>query len=153
MTETNFKMVEFNKEVLQERATWWQMELPSGDVIFGDVKTKMLGYPQSDFTKYTDFTDLLHPEDYEKTMKAMKDHLEGKNKVYEAVYRIKAKNGKYISFYDCGQIIKKHKEKITVIGFVMKVDQKKDIFKQMEFFKSLIIEGKPSILELVAKMK
>jgi PAS domain S-box-containing protein len=153
MKENNFKMAQFDEAVLEEKATWWQMELPSGKVIFGDAKAKMLGYPSNKFKTYSDFTNLVHPEDYEKTMEAMKDHLSGKKQFYETLYRIKNKNGEYIMFYDCGQIIKKEGEKIIVMGFVMKVENEKKIFEKMKEFKELITEGKPSIVELVSKIK
>ena len=153
MIENEFKITQFNKVVLEGKATWWQMYLPSGDVIFGDAKAKMLGYPENKFKNYEDFTKLLHPDDYKKAMKAMKDHMEGKKPVYETVYRIKNKSGKYISFYDCGQITKREGKNLTAIGFVMKVDEKEDVLKQMKHFKELIIEGEPSIVELVAKIR
>ena len=73
---------------------WWIMELPSGVVFFSPNKIKLLGYTEkevSKFVHYSNFTDLVHPDDYEKCMKAMKDHIEGKTKLYETQYRIKTK--------------------------------------------------------------
>ncbi len=151
--EEPFRMKQFNKAVLLGEVTWWQMELPSGRVIFGDAKAKMPGYPDSDFNYYQDFTKLIHPDDYNNAMNAMYDHIAGKKKFYETQYRIKNISGEYISFYDCGQIIKKEGNEITVIGFVMKVKGDVDFSVQMESFKDLILGGNPSIVELVAKLK
>jgi RNase H-fold protein (predicted Holliday junction resolvase) len=96
----------------------------------------------------------LHSDDYPKAMGAMRDHLEGKIDVYETIYRIKAKNGKYLKFYDCGQITSKKGKKIVVMGFVLKVvGTETKIKKQMKKFKDLILKGEPSIIELVAKIK
>ena len=59
---------------------WWEMDVKTGNVIFNENKVKMLGYTMKEFTNvdYTAFTELVHPDDHDKTMKAMKDHLEGK---------------------------------------------------------------------------
>lgn len=65
----NINIEIFNEAVLRREATWWQMELPSGKVFFGDAKTEMLGFPSSDFSVYQDFTNLLHEEDKEKAGK------------------------------------------------------------------------------------
>ena len=58
MENINFKMKEFNDAVLNKTATWWQMNLPSGDVFFGSAKATMLGYPESAFKNYKDFVKI-----------------------------------------------------------------------------------------------
>jgi PAS domain S-box-containing protein len=147
------KWVEFDKAVLEGRATWWQMELPSGDVFFGDAKTDMLGYKSENFNKYQDFTGLIHEDDYEKAMQNMRDHLEGKKNVYETIYRIKCKSGDYIKFYDIGKIIQKEESKTLVAGFVLKVDNTEKKEEQKKQFKKMVVEEKPSLIDTLSKMK
>ena len=102
---------------------WWEMELPSGVVFFGDNKATMIGYPASDFVHYKNFTDLLHPDDEPKAMKAMMDHLEGKTEHYETTYRIRHKKGHYVTFYDRGQIVQKLPDgEVRVSGIVMNLN-------------------------------
>ncbi len=84
---------------------WWEMELPSGIVFFDDTKTRMLDRDAKDFVHYSHFTELLHADDHSPTMQAMQDHLDGKTPYYEAIYRIKAKDGAYLTFYDKGKIV------------------------------------------------
>lgn len=133
--------------------TWWQMNLPSGSVTFGEQKAAMLGYPDSDFKHYQDFVNLVHPTDMGKTMQAMREHLEWRAPFYETTYRIRAKSGEYINFYDCGQVIKRDGENITVIGFVLKVDDGLHALQSMSDFKNMLVEGKPSVMDLVSKLK
>ena len=135
----------FEQAVFEGKATWWQMDLPSGDVIFG--------YPESNFKHYRDFTNLLHKQDYDKTMNAMRDHMAGKKKFYETVYRIRHKDGEYIKFYDCGQIVKKEGNNITVVGFVWKVQDDENIEAEMKEFKDMIAHGDPSMIDLVKKIR
>jgi len=143
----------FDEAVLEEKATWWQMELPSGNVFFGDTKTNMLGHSESDFNHYSDFTKIVHPDDYEKTMQEMRDHLEGKKDLYEVVYRIKHKNGDYLTFYDCGKIINREGEKTTLMGFVVKIEEGEDIEETTIRFKDMVTSGEPSLVEIIAEIR
>lgn len=145
MAEKPFTLEQFDKMVLNRQAAWWQMTLPKGTVTFGDAKTEMLGRRASDFKHYEDFTNLLHPEDHPYAMKAMQKHLDGEEDLYEVWYRIQHKDGQYVAFYDCGQIVEKKDNAITVMGFVMKVDTFKDLMEQMKDFKKLILDGSPSM--------
>lgn len=104
---------------------WWLMEYPSGAVFFHPNKIKMLGFTPRDmdeFVHYTSFTNRLHKDDYEQAMKAMMDHLTGKAEAYETTYRIKAKDGKYHTFYDRGKIVARNKKgEMAVAGVVMDI--------------------------------
>jgi PAS domain S-box-containing protein len=101
---------------------WWLMELPSGAVFFSPNKLKLIGYKESDaskFVHYSAFTNLLHPDDHDKTMKAMRDHIDGIADIYEAKYRIKSSNGEYVHLYDRGRIVAKKGKDIAVAGIVI----------------------------------
>lgn len=104
---------------------WWLMEYPSGAVFFHPNKIKMLGYAAKDidkFVHFSSFTDLIHPDDYEKAMTAMRDHLTGKAERYQTWYRIKGKDGKYRQFFDRGKIVAKNKKgEVAVAGIVMNI--------------------------------
>lgn len=103
------------------RIAWWEIELPSGALRFSRFKTDVLGYEYKDFVHYTHFTDLIHPDDYDSTMKAMSDHYTGKAPLYETTYRIKASDGSYRTFKDKGQVVEKTDEGIVVAGVVIDI--------------------------------
>ena len=100
---------------------WWEMDITTGNVIFDKRKTEMLGYESENFKHYKDFMALVHPEDNEITMDAMRKHLEGKSDKYEIEYRIKTKTEDYKWFYDIGSIVKRDNngkaEKVTGLVF------------------------------------
>ena len=77
---------------------WWLMELPSGMVMYSPNKLKMLGRDDEHITHYKQFTDIVHPDDYERIMADMMDLIEGRKPVYETEYRIKCNNGRYTKF-------------------------------------------------------
>jgi PAS domain S-box-containing protein len=85
---------------------WWEMVVETGAVVFDKRKTDMLGYSPEGFKHYSDFTSLIHPDDLQMTMTAMKRHLSGETERYKIEYRIKKKDGSYIWFRDIGQLVK-----------------------------------------------
>jgi PAS domain S-box-containing protein len=113
---------------------WWEMDLPDGAVRFDDYKATMLGYLPEQFHHYTDFTALLHPEDYGPAMQAMKDHLEGKEARYHADYRIQASDGNYLWFRDVGGLTSRHPDgtPATITGIVIDITTSKKAEAQIK---------------------
>ncbi|MEI6682560.1 MAG: PAS domain-containing protein [Bacteroidota bacterium] len=90
--------------------SWWEMNPETGKVTFENREVEMLGYHAGDFGDYKDFMALVHPEDYDRVMHAMKRHLDGDAEKYEAEYRIKASSGDYRWFLDIGSMGKSEPE-------------------------------------------
>jgi len=109
---------------------WWEMNLKTGKVIFNENKVKMLGYSLKEFSNvdYTAFTDLVHPDDHDKVMNTMQDHLDGKTPLYEVQYRIRSKDGTYKWFHDRGSIIERNEndKPIVVKGVVFDITEEKE---------------------------
>lgn len=151
MINTNFEI--FDEAVQQKEIAWWQMNLPSGDVTFGAAKNEMLGYPANKFKTYHDFTKLVHPDDYEPMMQAMRALLEGSAQAYETTYRMKTVSGEYITFFDFGKIINKADGRTTVIGFVIKIKSIENIDEIITAFKNILNNGVVSISDLFGSLK
>lgn len=88
---------------------WWEWELPSNKVTASPLKVTMLGYAVEDFADvgYQAFTALLHPEDYERSMQAMRDYLEGRVPLYQVDYRIRHRSGEYVWYVDRGSAVER----------------------------------------------
>ena len=56
---------------------WWEMDVITGKVTFDNLKVEMLGLNPEKFKHYTDFTSLVHPDDYYNFMRVMRKHLNG----------------------------------------------------------------------------
>ncbi len=106
---------------------WWEMDIITGNVIFDKRKSDMIGYPAQKFKHYTDFVALVHPEDVDLVMNAMRNHLKGLAEKYETEYRILSKSGEYKWFYDIGAVAKKDTSGIPlyVTGLVMDITSRK----------------------------
>jgi len=106
---------------------WWKMHIPTGSISFERRKAEMLGFPPEQFHHYKDFMALIHPDDYEKTMNAMRQHFDGTKDKYEAEYRIMTKSGEYKWFYDVGRIMRKdpNGKPLSVAGLVINISKRK----------------------------
>jgi len=112
---------------------WWEMDVKTGEVRFNKKKTDMLGYDQEQFHHYQDFTNLLHPDDYEKTMNAMSLHFNGEREKYDIQYRIKTSTGSYLWFHDYGQITERDREgkPLKVAGLVIDITELKQTEQEL----------------------
>ncbi len=83
---------------------WWEWSIPDNRVEFNDLKATMLGYDPAALRGkgYQAFMALVHPEDQEPTMQAMRDHLEGMAPLYQVDYRIRRADGSYTWYMDRG---------------------------------------------------
>jgi PAS domain S-box-containing protein len=86
---------------------WWEWDVQRNIVTASPRKATMLGYDPSHFDEqgYQAYTDLLHPDDYERTMQAMRDHLEGRAELYQVDYRIRMHSGDYTWYFDRGAVV------------------------------------------------
>jgi PAS domain S-box-containing protein len=106
---------------------WWEMDCGTGAVRFHRRKADMLGYAPGMFSHYSDFTALIHPEDVEPVMAAMRDHLLGKQPDYRVDYRIKASSGEYRWFQAVGRVSQRDEAALpaTVTGIVVDITDRK----------------------------
>ena len=113
-----------------ERVAWWDWDYASGEVKFSPNKATMIGYSINEFpTNVYKISDLIHPDDYDQTMKIMLEHLQGSKQFYEVIYRIKTKSSSYVYYYDFGKIIEKTKEgkPKRIFGIVFNINQQKQV--------------------------
>jgi len=132
---------------------WWEMDISTGKVNFEKRKAEMLGYYPDQFKYYQDFTMLLHPDDFKKAMNAMQEHLDGNVDKYEVEYRIMAKSGEYLWFYDIGSIVKRdlNERPLIITGVVLNITERKktdETLKQLnEALEDRVIERTAELLK------
>jgi PAS domain S-box-containing protein len=122
------------------KMAWWDMDIKTGNIIYAKRKADMLGYDVNQFKHYIDFMKLVHPDDYDNTMDAMRNHFKGLAERYETEYRILASSGDYKWFYDIGSIVKRDSKgnPLKIIGLVIDITERKlDEEEQKKLFKQL----------------
>ncbi|MDD3747150.1 MAG: diguanylate cyclase [Anaerostipes sp.] len=123
----------------------WYWNVKTNSVTFNPLKITTLGYEKSEIPEnvtYQFFTDKLHPEDYQKTMDVMMDHLYGKVNVYEVEYRIQTKDGDYKWYYDRGKITKYDEDgkPLFLAGIVFDITEKKRLQEELEYKNKILAE-------------
>lgn len=110
ITDLQNQIVQF---ITQSPLPWWEWDILNNKVTASRHKVEMLGYNHADFADkgYQAYTALVHPEDYERTMAAMHDLLEGRTSIYQVDYRIKDVNGSFHWYMDRGAIIRRMPDK------------------------------------------
>jgi len=108
---------------------WWEMDITTGLVTSEKRKAEMLGYAPEKFKHYKDFMALVHPDDKEKAMDAMRKHIDGSRGKYEVEYRILNNSGGYKWFYDIGEIVKRDStgKPLKVTGLVIDISDRKQM--------------------------
>lgn len=101
------QILKWNRLLHQSTFAWWEWDLSTNRVEFNDLKATMLGYDPRDFdtSGYQGFTQLLHPDDYAKTMGAMLKVLEQQTDLYQIDYRIRSLDGTYRWYMDRGIVL------------------------------------------------
>jgi two-component system sensor histidine kinase UhpB len=86
----------------------WDWIVPTSEVYFSPRWQTMLGYEPGEVAPHLrTWESRLHPEDKEKTIKALRDHVEGLSPYYESEHRLRTKSGHYIWILDRGRVVER----------------------------------------------
>lgn len=110
---------------------WWRMNLKTMSADYHPLKAQLLGYTVEEFSNDVyKIMSFVHPDDYQASWDAMKNHLEGNAPTYEIIYRMRCKDGSYKWILDRGRIAQydENGNPELVIGIFTDVTE----FKQME---------------------
>lgn len=115
----------------------WYWDYVTNHVTFNPLKIQALGFDPESFDEdvgYQFFVKRLHPDDYDRVMSNMRDHLSGKTPVYEVEYRIQAKNGTYLWFYDRGKVTRRDDQgkPLFLSGIVFDISKRKELEHDLE---------------------
>ena len=91
---------------------WWEWKIKENKVRSHGLRERLLGYDPENFQgkPYKVYTDLLHPEDYDRTIQALQDGLEGEKSIFQIDYRMKNAEGGYSWLMDRGLVIERDEE-------------------------------------------
>jgi PAS domain S-box-containing protein len=83
----------------------WDWNVATSEVFFSPQLKAMLGYgPDEMPPRLATWSDNIHPEDSDRVMSTIGDHLAGKRKRYEAEYRLRNRNGAWLWVNDRGKV-------------------------------------------------
>jgi len=85
---------------------FWDWNIARDELYLSPRSGEILGYSQEELEPaFYIWQKLLHPDDIDPTMKAVREYLKGRTATYEAEYRMLAKSGKWIWIMARGQVV------------------------------------------------
>ena len=89
----------------------WDWDIRSGEIYLDDRWYLTLGYEPGEFTlHYGEWVELLHPQDRDRVMRKLAEHLSGETPQYECEIRIRAKDGSWKWILDRGRVVERDGE-------------------------------------------
>jgi diguanylate cyclase (GGDEF)-like protein/PAS domain S-box-containing protein len=73
----------------------WDFDVENNTVYFSPAWRKMLGYDEHDPHVSPDWRRLVHPDDMARVQAMIRDHIAGKNQMFESVHRMRHTNGEW----------------------------------------------------------
>jgi PAS domain S-box-containing protein len=124
LKEFSFKL---ESAMVAANMAWWEMDVETGAVVFSKRKAELLSFPPDRFRNYQDFMALVHPDDVEPTMEAMRRYYAGSAAHYECEYRIATRTGEYKWFRDVGDAVTKddHGKPLKLVGIALDITDRK----------------------------
>ena len=113
----------------------WDWNYMTGEIIFNDLWFTNLGYAPTDFDhSLKTWEQLLHPEDKERVMDLLNQHLAGESDIYQTEHRLLGKNGEWKWVLDTGRVIERQKNglPLRVNGTKMEITKRKQMEEELE---------------------
>ncbi len=107
----------------------WDRNVVTGETVYGENWARLLGYTLDELKQENiKFTDLLHPEDREKTQTLIVEHFKGKTERYVAEFRLRTKKGGWRWILARGQVAERdeHGEPLRFMGTHTDITKQKE---------------------------
>jgi len=105
----------------------WDWNLQDQSLFLSPQWFRMLGYGPNEIPAPTldTWKNLVHPDDIDRIVALLQDHLQGKNSRYEAKYRLCNRDGHYLWVYDRGMVARRdaNGEPQRMIGLVLDITE------------------------------
>lgn len=87
----------------------WEWNTQSNELITNDIWSTMLGYTRTEFEQefgndFSRITQLIHPEERQKSIEALQIHLARKSELYRVEYRLKTATGEWKWILSVGKV-------------------------------------------------
>jgi diguanylate cyclase (GGDEF)-like protein/PAS domain S-box-containing protein len=105
----------------------WDWNLLDNVLFLSPQWFRMLGYGPNEIAEPTldTWRNSVHPDDIERVMGLLQDHLQGKNSRYEAKYRLRSRDGDYLWVHDRGMVAQRDADNQPrrMIGLVLDITE------------------------------
>ncbi len=125
----------------------WDWDLTDQTLFVNEQWFKMLGYQATENKlTYEFWLDLLHPDDFQQTVKALDSHLQGNSEMFDIEFRMRTRKGQYKWFLSKGKVVKRdaNGKPLRLIGTHLDITQRKlqeESLRESENRLKLALEG------------
>jgi len=135
------ELAERNKRVEAWRVLYevadgvWDWKVSDGSLHFSPGLKQMLGYgPDEMKPVLATWEDSVHPEDKPLVMRILGEHLAGRRARYEAMYRLRNRNGHYLWVHDRGRVVEWNEsgESERVVGMLQDITDMKSLEAELQ---------------------
>ena len=118
----------------------WDWNIKNNTIKVNDLFVEMLGYTLNDFVggilTFDDWKKMLHQEDFNKAIQLFNEHVEKKTELYEAVFRMKHKNGEWKWILARGKVAEWIKgEPLRALGTHLDITTRKKAEQELEKYR------------------
>ncbi|MBD2294866.1 response regulator [Anabaena sphaerica FACHB-251] len=112
----------------------WDWNLITNEIYFSPAWMRILGYEQEPLPHlFSSWSDNVHPDEFEKAICDIEEHLEGKTDVYQNTHRLKHRNGNYIWISSKGKCIRDEQgQAYRLVGIITDITEKKLAEEQLK---------------------
>ena len=113
----------------------WDWEVQTGTLYFSPQLKRMLGYGPDEMPPvFETWSQNVHPDDAERVMATLQDHMQGRRIRYEAEYRLRNRNGHFIWVHDRGRVCERGPDgdPVRVVGMVQYINDRKYMEQQLQ---------------------
>lgn len=106
----------------------WDLCIPTGAVLYDTHWARMLGYDVHELAPHIrTWQTLLHPEDRPHALNVWEGHVQGQTPIYEAEFRLLAKDGEYRWILSRGKVVERDAtgSALRAIGMHMDITKRK----------------------------
>lgn len=119
----------------------WDWGLETDGPYYDERWAEMLGYDPDEIDRtYDKFKELLHPEDWDRIMKAHQKHIENEIPYIEIDFRMKTKSGDWKWIEALGKALNKDQkgEPVRIVGINRDITEKKKAQERDKFLHSIL---------------
>ena len=120
----------------------WDWDVSTNALYWSPRFMEIVGIDNTSFVpELSEFEDRLHPEDHDRIMQALQDHLE-RNEPYDVEYRLLKEDGRYVWIHAKGQAIwDENGAPLRMAGSVSDIQNRKFVEKRFELAVSAANSG------------
>jgi PAS domain S-box-containing protein len=86
----------------------WEWNLETDRVAYASLWKRLFGYAEDEISDSPEeWTSRIHPDDFQATLGAVQDHLEGRSQSYMSEHRLRCKDGSYKWVLDRGKVLER----------------------------------------------